>query len=150
IHPFRAELYDSASGTWKPTGRLVRRRSGHTATLLNTGMVLVAANLQLPFARRAELYDPASGTWRPTGSFVADHFNGCTATLLSGGNVLLAGGNSIIGLTELYDPATGSWTATGSLIVARSYHTATLLPDGKVLVAGGLFGAALSSAELGV
>ncbi len=79
-----------------------------------------------------------------------------TATLLPNGKVLVAGGQGIapgsgngFASAELYDPASGTWTATGSLIAARESHTATLLPNGKVLVAGGSAGSGpLASAEL--
>src|SRR5262249_34363258 len=86
-----------------------------------------------------------------------------TATLLPNGStsfqgvswpvikVLVAGGHngSILSSAELYHPASGTWTATGSLGTPRTAHAATLLPNGKVLVAGGDNGSSiLSSAEL--
>ena len=56
--------------------------------------------------------------------------------------------HGILASAELYDPATGLWTATGSMATKRYDHTATLLPNGQVLVAGGFGGDYLASAEL--
>jgi len=164
-----AELYDPANGTWASTGSLANPRETYTATLLPNGKVLVAGgftpytyyayNYYDPLAS-AELYDPAAGTWTNTGSLGTARY-GHTATLLPNGKVLVVGGwgtNSSVSeelntfaSAELYDPASGSWSPAGSLSVARSGHTATLLANGQVLVAGGvdtnyIFGSA--SAEL--
>jgi hypothetical protein len=152
-----AELYDPASGTWTAIGRLARGRSSHTATMLPNGKVLVAGGFSdgLLQVASAELWDPATGTWTSTGSLPEARV-GHTATLLPNGKVLVAGGRgngafltSLAG-AELYDPASGSWTTTGSLGVGRGGHTATLLPDGRVLVAGGDSSSSgiLASAEL--
>ena len=86
----------------------------------------------------AELYDPASGTWTATGNMSTARLSHGDAAAL--GKVLVAGGyvsSGFLSSAELYDPASGTWTATGSLGSARELHTATLLPSGKVLVAGG-------------
>jgi N-acetylneuraminic acid mutarotase len=138
-----------ATGKWSLTGDLNTARSGHTATLLPSGKVLVVGgengrvkmrqNYRVTL-KSAELYDPASGTWSFTGSLnTARQIH--TATLLPDGKVLVAGGADfngiVIGSAELYDPTSGTWSFTGSLNTARDGHTATLLPDGKVLVAGG-------------
>ena len=91
----------------------------------------------------AELYDPASGTWTATGSLTTAR-QLPTATLLPNGQVLVAGGvgqpPELLASAELVMiRASGTWTATGSLATtAREEHSATLLPNGKVLVAGGI------------
>lgn len=97
------------------------------------------------------------GAWTNTGSMNNPH-SYHTATLLPGGQVLVAGGNNNshdTASTEIYDLAAGAWTASGSLNQPRYQHTATLLPNCDVLVAGGAHSGAgngqvqpLASAEL--
>jgi hypothetical protein len=124
-----------------------------TATLLLDGTVLVVGG---EGSRSADLYDPRTGLWTETGSMSAVHWQHA-ATLLPDGTVLVTGG--IGGITngddpasasvELYDPSLGRWTAAPNMDAARRLHTSTLMPDGTVLVAGGLGDTGASaSAEL--
>jgi hypothetical protein len=97
----------------------------------------------------AELFDPTSETFTPTTGSMEIVRSGHTATLLSDGTVLVAGGSG--GTTaELYDPTSGTFTGTGSMEFVSSGYTATLLKDGTVLVTGGLNrrGHAIAAAEL--
>ena len=152
-----AKLYDPASRTWTPTGSLDESRSGPTATLLANGKVLVAGGISGAIfeTRSAELYDPATGSWTPTGSLNIGRYSH-TATLLPDGRVLVVGGFQQssyrppvpLPVAELYDPASGTWSRTGDLATGRGSHTATLLLNGKVLVAGGESIFSVASAEL--
>lgn len=146
----QAELYDPQSRTFAGTGSLASPREYHSATLMPSGKVLIAGgDSRNGLDATAEFYDPPSGTFVPAGSMSATR-TGHTATLLQDGRVLLAGGvtdlRPDLGLrvtttrAELYDPSTGVFTPTGGLFVARFAHTATLLGNGSVLIAGGVNG----------
>ena len=139
-----AELYEPGTGMWTATGTMVKGHSHGATTLLPDGRVLAVGGFGLE-AATAELYGPATGRWTVTGSLSEAH-SFLTIKLLPDGRVLGVGGYEMDGdrccadtsTAELYDPSTGTWTVTGSMAVGRSAHTSTLLPDGRVLVAGGI------------
>jgi hypothetical protein len=107
----------------------------------NAGGFMVKSNL-------AELYQMGSHTFVATGS-MADARVKHTVTLLRNGRVLVVGGADLmdgidnLATAELYDPLAGKFTGTGSLAQGRADHTATLLGDGRVLIAGGYGGGTL-------
>lgn len=150
-----AEIYDPATGAWSSTGSMKLARNTYLTAVLPSGKVLVAGGCTTSncsaATTAAEIYDPTTGQWSPTGSMTSIHYFSA-ATLLGNGKVLVEGGCNqgnclaVTAIAELYDPASGKWTKTGSLNTARDYHTATLLANGKVLVAGGYTGG--STAEI--
>ncbi len=153
-----AELYDPKTGTFQATGRMVGNNYCGEVTRLIDGRVLFNQFSKSPagvLSLSAELYDPASGTFSATGAVSpsetgpdGSYFAGYSATLMADGRVLFVGGcygylakqgkENCDGRAEIYDPATGHVSPVGgSLGFPRSGHTATLLPDGRVLIAEG-------------
>lgn len=140
-------LSDPVAGTWTNTGAMIAKRDAHRATLLANGKVLAVGGVgERGDLSSAEIYEPASGGWRITGSLNIAR-RGHTSTLLADGRVLVTGGladttnysthfNSFAS-AELYDPASEKWTLTTPMSIARFGHTAILLTNGLVLVAGG-------------
>jgi uncharacterized protein (TIGR03437 family) len=141
-----AELYDPAAGQWSATGSPSTPRANHIAVRLHNGKVLIASGNGSPFSNilnSAEIYDPETGNWSAAGNLNVAR-QSPRATLLADGRVLVTGGLVVVGNTavfsntaEVYDPATNAWTPTAPMNSARVLHTVTLLPNGKVLAAGG-------------
>ena len=137
----RVSMARAAASFTPTTGSMTVARSAHTATLLQSGHVLVAGGSDSsgPLAS-AELYDPTNQIFTATSSMTVAR-SGHTATLLADaalpnkGKVLLAGGGSQT--AELYDPTAGTFTATGNMVAPHTGQTATLLQNGQVLIAGG-------------
>src|SRR6266478_8489516 len=144
------EIYDIKSGTFVSTPSMNSGRYGHTSTLLPDGRVLITGKLPDENGPPAELYDPRAGNFVPTGQMIyarKDH----TASLLANGDVLLAGGmgwglHSLFGSStiedqnsvEVFHPETGRFSRVAAMRVRRSGHSATLLLNGLLLIAGGV------------
>jgi hypothetical protein len=153
-----AELFDPLTGKFTYTsGPMTTARSRHTATLLTDGTVLIAGGIDIygDAIRTAEIYDPATDTFHATSGNMMGGRIKAQATRLGDGTVLITGGS--IGVetnsgcpgfrvggcarndAEIYNPATETFTPTQYVMGAARYsHTATMLPNGTVLVAGGL------------
>ncbi|MBS1799614.1 MAG: hypothetical protein JSS95_07280 [Acidobacteria bacterium] len=160
------ELFDAATMQFTAGPAMNTGRWLHTMTRLRDGRILVVGGRSNNCTGRcpvfsldsAELYDPATSTFRPTGSLHVSRYNH-TATLLDDGRVLIVGGESTDNLStgtdqvaevEIYDPATGVFTNAGLLQVARGSHTATVLNNGRILLAGGerISGVATTATEI--
>lgn len=151
-----SEFFDPDTGSWSAAALLGEVRRLHSATRLDDGRVLVVGGLdENQTLSSAEIFDPGSGMWSTTVPMSTPRY-GHTATRLAGGRVLVTGGEDAVGPSasplasaELFDPVSETWTAVGSLSDAREFHTATLLTNGMVLVAGGSgpVGTSIRSAE---
>jgi Galactose oxidase, central domain len=154
-----AELYDSETGSFAPTGPYASieiAQMDHAADpgyggwdcrraiLLANGTVLVAGGVA------AEIYDPQTNSFSLTGAITTTASGFVTtlplwgdpavATLLLNGSVLFSGGDQDLGPSReawLYDPSPGIFRTTGAMMSARSSNPTTLLPDGTVLITGG-------------
>jgi hypothetical protein len=149
-----AELYDPITGTWTLTGNMNTFRSVHVAMLMTSGplsgMVLVAGGSSsyggcTPILDTAELYNPDTGLWTDTGSMtLARYWENPFSATLPDGSVFIIGGVTCcpyhwFNEAELYDPANEMWTPTSAKMTTAQADP-ILLPDGKVLVAGGAKG----------
>jgi Kelch motif len=129
----------NASAMTLDSGTMTVERSGHTASRLPDGRVLIGGDDSSGVLNQCEIFDPSSVTFSVAGNMRSarvDH----SATLPADGRVLITGGRDAVGAVntiEVFDPASGAFTAGPIMGVARAGHRATLLSDGRVLIAGG-------------
>lgn len=142
------EMYDLRSGSWSPGGSLSAGRMDAIGLRLDDGRVLIAGGIGKGVTAESltsvEVYDPAADTWKVTGKMATGRRANFTLTALRGDGKVLAAGGGIdwtsvdTDRAEVYDPARGLWAPVAPMPTSRHGHTATLLADGTMLVAGGV------------
>src|ERR1700737_215588 len=141
-----AELYDPTANRWSSTNPMAAPRSAVSSILLKDGRVIAIGGIPglASSGGVGEIFDPTRETWGPAGNSTPAAFNyGEATTILKDGRVLMTGGasQSLVGDAVpdgvVYDPRADRWFATSPMGQARVHHSASLLPDGRVLVAGG-------------
>lgn len=169
------EIYDPTTGVWSDGPPLLVARDGHIAANLPDGSLLVSGGIGLAenFLASPERLDSAISSWSGMGEMTEGRWYH-SATLLPSGKILVAGGipsmpgpvpgggplganvtGGVYSSVEMFDPVSRTWSHSTPMLAARAFHTATLLPSGKVLVIGGLSNSpdpyarlALSSCEI--
>lgn len=149
------EIYDPQSGQFTLTGTMHYPRGEVLAVRLEDGRVLIAGGYSYddqghasPVAT-AELFDPDTGTFSDSGTMLLSGLtpSSGTATRLRDGRVLFVG--NFTTTTQIYDPVPGTFSQGDDLQQSRAGHSATLLADGKVLIAGGFVWDANASTFVG-
>lgn len=160
-----AQLYDPRAGAFEPAGEMIST-DRFTATALPNGRVLLTGGGLSGRSPTSEIYDPASRSF--TSAAPMAYGRGWhSSTLLPDGTTLITGGETeecsgnfcyfagSLDTAELYDASLGIFTSHPKMGARREGHTATLLPDGRALITGGvayggvgIFFGTLASAEL--
>ena len=141
--PTSAEIYDPTTGKWTATAHMQHGRGDtQSSILLSNGMVIVSGGDDtrlLPTPNiMSDLFDPSTGTWTNTWNMTETYTDLVVLNQLADGKVLLVGGGGSragdVASGQLYDAATDTWSAIEALTQGRYVRSASLMPDGTVLV----------------
>jgi hypothetical protein len=134
------EIYDPLSNTWKLAAQLPRPRTQHAAVTLRDGTVLVLGGVDTDGGATDTtfVYDPATDRWSDGPRMTIPRLQQATV-MLPNGDVLLAGGDGLAaGTSEIYLSREHRFEATGLLMEPRIVAQVAALPDGRVVLTGGL------------
>ncbi len=168
-----SEIYNPTNNKWSAGATIRERLLGAALTTLGTGKVLLSGGIGVDFffglpvglATRTNctLYDPKNNRWAGAASMKSGRAaHDINVVVMTNGKVLVTGGlagsvsvsnTSLAGIkslanAEVYNPGSNSWSAIANMAVSRSAHTATLVPNGRVIVAGGTSGSILTPSSV--